>query len=401
MNEESIEHLYSIHNRLIGATQMTFVRRIIDQIIWDDRLIGIKGARGVGKTTLLLQHIKQQFGTSSIALYVSLDDMWFAKNTLFDLADYHYSHGGKYLFLDEVHKYPSWQTTLKNLYDSYPDLNIVYTASSMLEIDSRQGDLSRRQIVYRMAGLSFREFLEFEAGYKISPVSLPDMLKSHTEIASSITTSVKVLPLFEKYLKMGYYPFYKTTKGGFNARLQEVVRQILEGDMQAIEVVQYPTVIKIKKMLMILAESVPQTPNMNDLYRELETNREQGLRMLHTLQRAELLALLSSPAKKLKAMSKPDKVYLDNTNLMYAFSPKSDIGTIRETFFLNQLKNIASVDMPAMGDFMVDNKYTFEVGGRSKTFEQIKDLPDSYLAIDSIECGHHNRIPLYMFGMFY
>lgn len=221
------------------------------------------------------------------------------------------------------------------------------------------------------------------------------------EIDSSIASGIKRLPLFEKYLKTGYYPFYKDTFEGYEFRLQEVVRQVIESDLPAVEDVQYITTQKVKKMLMILAERVPHTPKMAELYKELETNREQGLKMLYALERGGLLALLATEVKNYRSLSRPNKIYLNNTNLMYALSTRADIGNIRETFFLNQLSAFHEVLLPMTGDFLVDRKCLFEIGGRTKTFEQIKDIPNSYLAVDSIEIGHHNRIPLWLFGLLY
>lgn len=401
MEEIAVEGIYRLFYRKVNVVSTKFTRYLYHQINWNDRLIGIKGARGVGKTTLILQHIKEHFPNRSQALYVSLDNLWFATHSLMDLVEYHFTHGGTHVFFDEIHHYPNWQTVLKNLNDDYPDLYIVYTGSSMLEIDSSQGDLSRRQIVYQLNGLSFREFLEFEDECTIAAICLEELLQKHVEIASDITTSIKILPLFEKYLKNGYYPFYKETFEGYDFRLQEVVRQIIESDLPAVEDVQYVTIQKVKKMLMILAERVPHTPKMSELYKELDTNREQGLKMLYALERGGLLSLLTTEIKNYRSLSRPDKIYLNNTNLMYALSPRADIGNIRETFFLNQLNTCYEVLLPQSGDFYVDRKYLFEVGGRTKTFEQIKDIPDSYLAVDSIELGHHNRIPLWMFGLLY
>lgn len=365
-------------------------------------MIGIKGARGVGKTTLMLQHIKQNFSQCpDCALYISLDNLWFTTHSLDDLVEYHYTHGGTHLFLDEVHRFPQWQTILKNLYDDYPSLHVAYTGSSMLEIDNGQGDLSRRQVVYPLAGLSFREFLDFECGMKVSVCSLGELLQNHVNIACDITAQVRILPLFEKYLRMGYYPFYKDTFEGYDFRLQEVVRQVIESDLPAVEEVQYVTIRKVKKMLMILAERVPHTPKMSELYKELDTNREQGLKMLYALERGGLLSLLTSQIKNYKSLSRPDKIFLDNPNLMYALSSNTDMGTLRETFFYSQLRVNSEVLLPPQGDFWVDRKYLFEVGGRTKTFAQIKDVPNSFLAVDGIEVGHHNRIPLWMFGLLY
>lgn len=401
MEERDVEKIYRSYRRKLKDTPLMFTRFLYERINWNDRLIGIKGARGVGKTTLMLQHIKRNFEQTDRVLYVSLDNLWFSIHSLDDLVEYHYTHGGTHLFLDEVHRYPQWQTMLKNLNDDYPDLHVAYTGSSMLEIDVQQGDLSRRQMVYQLVGLSFREFLEFECGMKVPVYSLEELLQNHVAIASDIIDRVKILPLFEKYLRTGYYPFYKDTYEGYDFRLQEVVRQVIESDLPAVEDIQYVTTQKVKKMLMILAERVPQTPKMNELYRELETNREQGLKMLYALEKGGLLGLLTTQVKNYKSLSRPDKIYLDNPNLMYALSPNADIGTLRETFFFNQLNVDHELLLPRQGDFYVDRRYLFEVGGRTKTFDQIKDVSDSFLAVDGTEIGHHNRIPLWIFGLLY
>lgn len=401
MEDKDIERIYRGYRRRLKETSLSFTRFLYEKINWNDKLIGIKGARGVGKTTLILQHIRRNFEHTDRALYVSLDNLWFSTHSLDDLIEYHYTHGGTHLFLDEVHKYPRWQTMLKNVNDDYPDLHIVYTGSSMLEIDVKQGDLSRRQMVYHLVGLSFREFLEFECEMKIPAYPLDELLQDHVAIASEVTEQVKILPLFEKYLRTGYYPFYKDTFEGYDFRLQEIVRQVIESDLPAVEDVQYITTQKVKKLLMILAERVPHTPKMNELYKELETNREQGLKMLYALERGGLLALLTTQVKNYKSLSRPDKIYLDNSNLMHALSSNTDMGTLRETFFFNQLRMNHDVLLPPKGDFYVDRHYLFEVGGRSKSFDQIKDVPDSSLAVDGTEVGHHNRIPLWIFGLLY
>lgn len=402
MEEYNIESIYRNYNRRLDAVSMEIKRYLYDKINWSNRLIGIKGSRGVGKTTLILQHIKEAFPNRDKALYVSLDNLWFENHSLMELVEYHYTHGGTHLFLDEIHRYPHWQILLKNIIDDYPDLNVVYTGSSMLEIDSSEGDLSRRQVVYKLCGLSFREFLAFEGVCQDEkPVSLDELLENHVSIASRIASETKVLPYFERYLKYGYYPFYKEEGDGFEQRLQATVRQVLEADLPSSENVSYATVQKTRRMLMILAEKVPHTPKMLELYQELETNREQGLKMLSALERGGLLSLLTHEVRNYRSLSRPDKFYLDNPNLMYALSTFVEIGTVRETFFNNQLSVIGEVLLPLQGDFLVDRKYLFEVGGRGKTFDQIKDIPLSYLAVDATEVGHHNRIPLWVFGLLY
>ncbi len=397
-----IEELeFSYHSRL-SSTQSTFHRYLLPEIDWSDRLIGIKGAKGVGKTTMLLQHIKETFPKVDSALYVSMDNLWFAKHELKDLTRFFYQHGGRYLFIDEIHHYKPWQIALKNMYDDYADLHIVYSGSSLLQLEKGEADLSRRLAMYSMAGMSFREYLGYEKVADINVVSLDDLLGNHVELAMNIKQRVgDILPHFEKYLKNGYYPFYKEVHKNFNQRLQQVVNHVLEVDYPAIDEVEVSTIRKVKKMLMVLSDSVPQTPNMNELYAQLETSRSQGIKMMNALERAGLLSLLSAPSKNLKTLGKPDKILLDNTNLMYALGNKTDIGTMRETFFMNQLKQVASVSYPPKGDFLIDGKYLFEVGGASKTFDQIKNIENSYLAVDGTEIGHGNRIPLWMFGLLY
>lgn len=401
MEKAEIEILYNTYYRKLSKVSLQYIRYLYEKINWNVRLIGIKGARGVGKTTMLLQRIKQTSPDGSTAFYISLDDLWFETHSLIELVEYLYTHGITHLYLDEVHRYPDWARNLKNITDNYPDLNIVYTGSSMLEIDNSKVDLSRRQTVYEMPGFSFREYLAFEKVLEFSPIPLEELLNRHVALSMEITSSIKILPWFEKYLQYGYYPFYKESMEDYPIRLQEVASLIIDTDLPAVEDIEYSTVQKAKKMLMILAERVPFTPNISQLCKELGTTREVGLRMLYALERAGLLNLLTTEVKNYKTLSKPEKVYLNNTNLMYALTSRVDKGNLRETFFLNQISNIYPTYMPPKGDFLIDNTYLFEVGGKSKTFDQIKDVPNSYLAIDDVEYGHKKRIPLWMFGLLY
>lgn len=396
-----METLFSTYNRKLRLVNLKFKRFIYDKIDWDERLICIKGQRGVGKTTLILQHIKEAFPQPEKALYVSLDNLWFATNSLRDLVEYHYTHGGTHIFLDEVHKYKDWQTAIKNIYDDYPDLSIVYTGSSMLKIDSSLGDLSRRQGSHTLPGLSFREFLQLEGILDMPAITLEELIGTHQALAGDITSRIKILPAFEQYLRHGYYPFYREAKSTFDQRLQDVCRQVIESDIPAVEDMSQSTLSKIKRLLMILAEKVPYQPNMTELYRELETNREQGLKMLDALQRAGLIAMISYEPQNLRTLSKPDKILLDNTNLVHSLTGFGDKGTVRETFFSNQMRYVTSLALDRAGDFRLDRRHVFEVGGRKKGFNQIKDLPDSYVAADDLEIGFGNKIPLWMFGFLY
>lgn len=399
---EGLDQILRIYSRRLQCTPEGFKRYLIDKIDWRDNLIAIKGAKGTGKTTMLLQHIKESFTDKDKALYLSLDNLWFETHSINDLIEYHCTHGGTHLFLDEVHYYSKWKTLIKNINDDYPGLHVVYAGSSMLKIDSGVADLSRRQLPYTLHGMSFREYLLYEGLAEMEPISLDLLLRDHRRIAEDILSNgMKILPAFGEYLRYGYYPFYKSVYSGFEIRLQQVVNHVLENDYPIIEGVEQSTIRKTKRMFMILAEQVPQTPNMSNLYNELETDRNQGLKMLYALEKAGLLALLSDKPKHIDKLSRPEKIFMDNSNLMYAYAMAPNIGTVRETFFLSQLAVDHSVTYPAKGDFLVDGKYLFEVGGRKKSFEQIKDVADSYLAVDDTEIGHHNRIPLWMFGLLY
>ena len=394
------EVLYRNSLRLIMHQSLKFKRELYSKINWSARFIGIKGPKGVGKSTMLLQYIKENLKNENV-LYVSLDDMWFASNSIMDLVEYHYVNGGTHLFLDEIHKCAHWQTYIKNIYDNYPTMKVVFTGSSMLQIEKGEGDLSRRVAMYTMHGMSFREYLSFEGILDHPVVSLEDLLKNHVSIASDIVEKIRIIPHFKEYCKYGYYPFYKEDKEGFHARLNEVCRQVIESDIPSVEKVEYVTVQKLKKLLMIIASQVPFIPKMDDLYAQLETSREQGLKLLELLQRGALLGLLKTKVKSVKQMAAPEKMFLDNPNLMYAFNRNPEIGTIRETFFYNQVSRAAEVYYPKNGDFQINDKILIEVGGADKSFNQIKDIPNSYLAIDNVEFGRGNKIPLWPFGFLY
>lgn len=402
MTSADIQPLLTTYHRRLQVVDMRFKRSLYNKINWNVRLVGIRGARGVGKTTMLLQRIKDAFENINDAIYVSLDNLWFNTHSLDELVEYLYTRGVHNIFLDEVHKYPNWSAYLKNFYDNYPDLNIVYTGSAMLAIDNSKVDLSRRQSLYTMKGMSFREYLQYEGVITEDAIALDDLLENHTYHAMRITSKCKILSLFDKYLQRGYYPYYNEVGDDYYSRILEVINLVIESDMPAIEDVTFGTIQKIKKLLMVIVQNVPLEPNVAKLTAQLETTRDQCLKMLYLLDRADLLFLLTERLKDYKHLNNPKKIYLNNTNLMYALSAKVSEGNLRETFFANQLNAIAStVVMPRQGDFFVNDKYTFEVGGTTKTFDQIADLPNSYLAIDDIEIGFGNRIPLWMFGFLY
>ena len=402
MEYSDLSRLYSLSSRRVRDISLRYFRHLMSRIDWENRLILLMGARGTGKTTMLLQRIRTAFPDSQEALYLSLDHLWFRTHSVYEAVEAHVQNGGTHVFLDEVHYLEDWELLIKNLYDDFPSLHIVYTGSSILKLRKAQADLSRRQSEYILPGLSFIEYLELEGQAAIQPVSLEELLENHVGLASRMTEGNSILKSFHAYIRNGYYPFYKEVHSGYEERIQQVINQILESDYPAVESISTATVQKAKKMLMILAEQAPQTPNMSRLYAELETDRNQGLKILKSLSEANLLSLLSSDAASLKNMSRPDKIYCDNPNIMYALYPEADIGCVRETFFLNQFRSAGYTALyPKQGDFLINNHYLFEVGGKGKTFAQIKDLPDSYLAVDDVEIGSGHRIPLWMFGLLY
>lgn len=401
MEISDIRILIDNYHRKIDKISLRFKRYLYNQINWDVKMIGIKGARGVGKTTLLLQHILENYKDIDQVIYVSLDDLWFSNHSLFDLVDWAYQHGLHRIYLDEVHRYAQWQLALKNIYDSYPDINIVYTGSSLLSIDYAVADLSRRQTLYTLHGLSFREYLAFENIIEISPLRLEDLLDNHLRYAIDITREIKIAPKFEAYLEHGCYPFYKESATDFLDRLRQTALITIDIDLPSVEEVSFETLVKTKKLLALISEKVPFVPNMSTLWKELSTNNTLGLRMLYALERAGILSLATNNIKNYKHLSKPDKIFLNDTNLMHALCTNINKGNERETFFHNQLSAAHKISIPKQGDFLVDNTYLFEVGGKNKTFEQIKDETLGYLAVDDTEMGHEHRIPLWMFGLLY
>lgn len=402
MERTEMRRLVEAFERRLDDTSLTFHRSLFGEIDWEDRLVCIKGAKGTGKTTMMLQFLKGNPEILEKSIYVSLDNLWFKTHDPVEVAEYLDTHGGERLFLDEVHHYPEWQTLIKNLYDDFPKLRIVYSGSSMLRLDREGGDLSRRHRVYELRGLSFREFLSFDGIGEFPKIDLMNLLKDHRKIARGIVGKIKVLPAFERYVRSGYYPFYKVARGGYQDRIHQIVRQILENDYPKVEDVSPSTIAKTERMLMILASSCPQLPKMKELYAQLETDRNQGLKMMYTLERAGLLSLLSAKPSNFGNLSRPDKIYCNNTNLMYALSDAVNTGTLRESFFLNQLRGGGhSVSYPGAGDFLVDKKYLFEVGGKGKGFDQIKDVPNSFVVNDDVEIGFGNKIPLWLFGFLY
>lgn len=398
-----MEELYEKFIQRLSFVPLDFVRSIIHNIEWDARLIGIRGARGVGKTTLLLQYIKRELHHQlNQTLYVSLDAIWFANHSLTELIDDFYKRGGKYLFLDEVHKYPGWAQELKNAYDQYPDLQLVFTGSSALEILNARADLSRRAVVYDMQGFSYREFVSLESGHEWPLFSLPEIIHRHTELAAEITRNFRPLQYWNAYVKQGYYPFYREQPGLYMHRLSEVINMIIEIELPQLRGVESAFIPKIKQLLAIIASSVPFTPNVSKLSEKIGINRATLLAYLHYLDEIRLSNNLFRESTGISLLQKPLKIYLENTNLMYALSPQNiNPGNLRETFFCNQVGFKHRLQYTAHGDFIVDERFVFEIGGKNKSQKQIRSVPEGYVVSDQIEIGFGNKIPLWLFGFLY
>lgn len=393
--------LHELYRKLLSKTDLEFQRSLMEDIQWNIRLIGITGARGVGKTTLILQYLKKEFiGREELSLYVSLDHIWFATHSLLDLADQFAKQGGVQLVLDEVHKYPNWSREIKNIHDFYPELKLIFSGSSLLEILNASADLSRRAFIYQMTGLSFREYSNLEKGLKIPRIALKEIFTNHTTLASDISSEFRPLQYFPKYLENGYYPFYRDF-GDFTAQqIRAVANLILEVELPQLRKFDIAYVPKIKQLLSIIADSVPFIPNVTKLSQKIGINRTTLLTYLNYLHESKLTSNLYSSSTGISLLQKPEKLYLENTNLAYALGSNVDIGNLRETFFLNQVSYTHSVTLPGNADFKIDQTWTVEVGGKNKDLPHT-DLTDHFVAADGIEIGLGRKIPLWLFGFLY
>ena len=396
-----MDSIYIEHKENLALLKTIFRRSLIDEIDWNEPLLFIIGSRSVGKTTLILQHIKEQFGTDTKALYVSMDDLHLSNFTLIELAKKHTQLGGTHLFVDEIHKYPQWGQELKNIRDKMRDLKVVASGSFILDIQKGNADLSRRSVSYTLTGLSYREFVNIETKQNLPVLSFNDIIQNHEEIALSLTANFKPLQFFSNYLKYGYFPFYLEGTKNYHHKLMNVLNVILEQDMALIESIELSKIPKIRKLIYLLSTQVPYQPNITKLAGVLETDRVSLLNYLNALQKASILFLARAKGKFYTQLTKPDKIYLQNPNLLYLSQPDVNIGTLRETFFINQLSHKHNISLAGKGDFIVDEKYTIEVGGASKNFTQIAGIENSFLALDEMPLGINNKIPLWMFGFLY
>jgi len=380
---------------LLSLTPLDFKRYLYSEIAWDDRMLGIVGPRGVGKTTMLLQYIKENLDVNE-TLYVQADDIYFANHTLLELAEEFSKNRGKYLFIDEIHKYADWSQSLKSIYDYFPQMKTVFTGSSILDILKGSADLSRRALMFKMQGLSFREYLFFFHNISVETYSLSDILEHKTD-----NFPVRhPLPLFKDYLRRGYYPF-GINDTMFMHRLKQVIIQTLETDIPIFANMNVATGKKLGKLLKIISQSVPFKPNFTKIATMLEASRNSVDDYCYYMELAGLIMQLRNMGEGIGQLGKVDKVYLDNANLIFALAEQQpEIGNIRETVFFNQMRVKNEVFRSEKADFNI-NDITFEVGGKSKNQEQIKDLKSAYIVKDDIEYGYQNVVPLWAFGLNY
>ena len=387
---------------LLSNTTLDFKRFLFNEIKWNNRLIGIKGARGTGKTTLSLQWLKQQNLPVTKAAYFSLDDLYFTNNSLKETIAQFHKQGGTMLVLDEVHKYKNWSTEIKNIYDIYTGIKIIFTGSSIIDISKQEGDLSRRAIVYELPGLSYREFLSLKYNVQLPVFSLNEILSAASSLKKQLPNSFRPLEYFNEYLQTGYYPFMMEDKETVHQKINQLIRTIVEYDMAELKDFDIRNAKKILQLMYVIAQQVPFKPNLVTLAEKTNIHRNSLNNYLHYLEQAKLISLLQSAGKSTAVLQKPEKIYLNNTNLLYALAEQQvDKGNLRETFFLSQLNAVSKIAMPKQGDFFVDNKYTFEVGGKDKSIKQIAGIKNAWVVKDDLEFPIVNELPLWMFGLLY
>ena len=398
-----METIFKKHKMFISQTSTDIVREMMQQVNWNKPLVAIKGSRGVGKTTLIRQYIKKNYGLNAgEALYCVMDSIYFTTHSLLDLAERFHQMGGRHLFLDEIHKYPTWSKELKEISDLYPSMKITFSGSSLIQILNADADLSRRVLSYTMEGLSFREFLRFYKGIDIPSYSLDDILSNADEICQKVNEVCRPQKMFEEYLRAGYYPFYDGDTTEYYSRIENVIDFIIDQEMTQFCGIEPAYTRKVKALLLFLSDNLPYEVNISKLASYLELNKNTVLSYLTSMKKAELLHLLYSDNKSVTKMQKPDKIYIHNPNMLCALAQSENIGTLRECFVVNQLSAGHTVEYGrTVGDFRVDGKFTLEVGGNTKTFDQIADMPDSYILADNMEFPIGKKLPLWLVGFCY
>ncbi len=396
-----LEMLFKKHKYIQKKlSTINYKRYFFDLVDFNERLIGIVGARGIGKTTFLLQYLEELNVADNKKLYFSADSIIAQGITIFDIAEEFANLGGEVLVIDEIHKYKNFELELKEIYD-FLDIRVIFSGSSALILEHKKADLSRRAVMYRVKGLSFREFLELKLDQTFKSYTLSDILNNHIEISKDIASQIKPLEQFKEYLLYGYYPFYFETPNTYYLKLEETINVVVESDLPMIYNIDPSNIIKLKQLIAYICHSKPYELNLTSLSTKIGINRKTLYLYIHYLALGDIFLKIMPQSKGDTVFAKPAKLYLNNTNLSYAYCDNQEIGTLRESFFSNQLRGYHKLNYAKVGDFLIDEKYTFEIGGKNKSFAQIKDLKNSFIAADEIEVGFGNKIPLWLFGFIY
>ena len=396
-----LDNLIKYQDRLLKTFKIEYRRYIFDDINFDDKMIAIFGARGVGKTTILFQYLLELQAKNKNVLYISLDYPFLSGVDLIDIVEEFVQSGGEYLLLDEVHRYNEFSAYLKTIYDLY-DINVVFTSSSATSLLNAKSDLSRRVTLYNLYGFSFREFLEIKHTLTLDKLDLKEILTDHKDIANTfVKKKINILKEFKQYLKTGYYPFYFDKRTSYYENLINTINLTIDLDLTSLGLIEQKYTYKLKKLLEVVCKSTPFEVNYTKIATMAKISRAKLYDYITFLNDGQMLLLLDEPIKGIKKINKPAKIYLNNTNLLFAYCQNAQTGTIRETFFANQVSQNHKLHISNKGDFTINNKYHLEIGGKSKTFEQIKDMENSFVVADDIEIGNGNKIPLYLFGLLY
>lgn len=395
-----LENLFEKYHKITKLQKYPYKRYFLNTIDFNDKMIGILGARGVGKTTSILQYLNNLDVPMGKKLYFSADSIALSGVKLYDIADMFSKSGGKVLAIDEIHKYANFENDLKEIYD-FLDLKVIFSGSSAMQLEHKKADLSRRAVLYRVAGLSFREFLELKLGMKFESVPLDEILINHIEIASEITKRIKPFEFFSEYLQNGYYPYYFENPNTYGLKLEETINTVIESDLPIIFNIEPQNIQKLKQLVGMICASKPYELNITALAAKIGINRTTLYQYIDYLSLGNIFYSLRSRAKNDSVFSKPSKLYLNNPNLGQYYCANQEIGTIREQFFASQLRVNHTLHYPNSGDFLIDERVTVEIGGKNKSFEQIKEIPNSFVVADDIEIGFGNKIPLWIFGFLY
>ncbi len=397
MLEQLFKKYQYIHKKISTIHYKRYFFNIVD---FNERLIGIVGARGVGKTTFLLQYLDGLNIADERKLYFSVDSIVGAGKKLFDIAEEFSNLGGEVLVIDEIHKYKNFEIELKEIYD-FLDIQVIFSGSSATILEHKKADLSRRALLYRVKGLSFREFLEMKLGRSFESYSFSHIVENHITLSSEISSSIKPLEYFREYLQYGYYPFYFETPDTYYLKLEEIINVVVESDLPMIFNIEPNNIMKLKQLIAYICNSKPYELNLTNLSTKIGINRKTLYLYIHYLTLGDIFLKALPKTKGDTVFSKPSKLYLNNTNLYFAYCNNQDIGTIRESFFVNQVDKNYAIHYSKIGDFLVDHKYIVEIGGKNKSFKQIKDVENSFVLADDIEVGFGNKIPLWLFGFLY